>query len=206
MLLSNMLNDSNNIDDIFKPIGINKPWFSKTTKHVSMNSCIYFTVTRNIKPHDIIHVFENVLNLGTVYEQYINIVPVFNENYNHVFLKIRWNDSIETANFVNELIVNSSVKIYHNKGYWVCRMNKHPLKARHSKRCLHFASFHCDTSDSEENNVSLQIKEEEEQDVSKERNVLTEEERNVLAEEERNASMEEEEDFYVIKEEIIASE
>ena len=25
-------NDSNNVDDIFKPIGINKPWFSKTTK------------------------------------------------------------------------------------------------------------------------------------------------------------------------------
>ena len=192
-------NDSNNVDDIFKPIGINKPWFSKTTKHVPMNSCIYFTATRNITLYDIVHVFENVLNIGTVYQQYINIVPVLNKNYNHVFLKIRWNDSIETANFVNELIVNSSVKIYHNKGYWVCRMNKHPLKVRHSKRCLHFASFAYDHSDSEkEDNITLQIKEEEE-----ERDVSIKEKE----EEERDVSTkEEEEDFYVIKEEIVANE
>lgn len=192
MLSSNYLN---NIDDIFKPIGINKPWFSKTTKHVAMNSSIYFTATRNITVHDIIHVFENVLNLGNIYQEYINIVPVLNQNYNHVFFKIKWNNTIETANFVNELVVNSSVKIHHNKGYWVCRMNKHPLKVRHSKRCLHFASFTYDHSDSEsEENISIQIKEEEEgRDVS---TTTKEEGRDV-------STNEEEEDFYVIKEEFV---
>ena len=183
-------------DNMFKPIGINKPWFSKTTKHIAMNSCIYFTATRNITVKDIIHVFENFLNLGTIYKEYINIVPVFSKNYNHIFLKIRWNDTIETANFVNELIINSSVKIHHNKGYWVCRMNKHPLKVRHSKQCLKFASFYCDNSDFEnEENISIQIKEEE-------REVST----NKEEEWEVSTNKEEEEDFYVIKEEIVTSE
>ena len=138
-------------EKMFKDIGLglNKHWFSQTTKCVPMISCIYFTVTRNIMASDIVDVFENILNIGIVHKEYINIVPVLNNNYNHVFLKIQWNDTIETANFVNEILVHSSVKVYHNKGYWVCRMSKNPLKMRTSKRSIKVASFYCDDSESE---------------------------------------------------------
>ena len=175
-------------EKIFESIGINKNWFSRTTKCVPMVSCLYFTATRNITASDIVHVFENILNIGIVYKEYVNIVPVLNKNYNHVFLKIQWNDTIETANFVNEIVVNSSVKVHHNKGYWVCRMSRNPLKLRHSKMCVKIASFYCNNSDSEsdsesesqEQNVSIQVKE-----IEASTNVG-----------------EEEEDFYVINEEV----
>ena len=175
-------------EKIFESIGINKNWFSRTTKYVPMVSCLYFTATRNVMASDIVHVFEHVLNIGIVYEEYVNIVPVLNKNYNHVFLKIQWNDTIETANFVNEILVHSSVKVYHNKGYWVCRMSKNPLKMRTSKRSIKVASFYCDDSESEseyqsesqEQNVSIQVKE-----IEASTNVG-----------------EEEEDFYVINEEV----
>jgi hypothetical protein len=182
-------------EKIFESIGINKNWFSRTTKCVPMVSCLYFTATRNITASDIVHVFENILNIGIVYKEYVNIVPVLNKNYNHVFLKIQWNDTIETANFVNEIVVNSSIKVYHNKGYWVCRMSKNPLKLRHSKRCVKVASFYCDNSESEsqEQNVSMQVKElEATQEVS-----TNGEDKKVSTNE-----GEEEEDFYVIKEEV----
>ena len=178
-------------ENVFKNVGINKNWFSRTTRCIPMYSCIYFTATRNITACDIINVFENVLHLGIIYEKYINIVPVMNKNYNHIFLKIQWNDTVETANFVNELVINSSIKVYHNKGYWVCRMSRNPLKLRTSKQSVNVASFYCNHSDSEsasqgefeeEENVTMQIKEEE---VSNNSN--------------------EEEDFYVIKEEIVAT-
>jgi hypothetical protein len=165
---------------------------------------------------DIVHVFEHVLNIGIVYEEYVNIVPVLNKNYNHVFLKIQWNDTIETANFVNEIVVNSSVKVHHNKGYWVCRMSKNPLKLRHSKRCVKVASFYCTNSESEsesesesqEQNVSMQVKElEATQEVST--NEGEEEDKKVSTnegeEEDKKVSTnegEEEDDFYVIKEEV----
>jgi hypothetical protein len=190
-------------------IGLNKHWFSQTTKCVPMISCIYFTVTRNIMASDIVDVFENILNIGIVHKEYINIVPVLNKNYNHVFLKIQWNDTIETANFVNEILVHSSVKVYHNKGYWVCRMSKHPLKMRTSKRSIKVASFYCDDSESEceyqsesqEQNVTIQVKEIEAIEeisttVGKEDRVSTNGEDRVLA------NGEEEEDFYVINEEV----
>jgi hypothetical protein len=187
-------------EKIFESIGINKNWFSRTTKCVPMVSCLYFTATRNITVSDIVHVFENVLNLGIVYQEYVNIVPVLNKNYNHVFLKIQWNDTIETANFVNEIVVNSSIKVHHNKGYWVCRMSKNPLKLRHSKRCVKVASFYCTNSESEsesesesqEQNVSMQVKE-----LEATREVSTNE-----GEDKVSTNGEEEEDFYVIKEEV----
>ena len=180
-------------------LGLNKHWFSQTTKCVPMISCIYFTATRNVTVFDIVDVFENILNIGIVYKEYINIVPVPNKNYNHVFFKIQWNDTIDTANFVNELIINSSVKVHHNKGYWVCRMSKHPLKMRTSKRCIKVAFFDCDNSESDsgsecesqEHNVSIQVKELE---ATGEDNVSTTGEDNV--------STKEEEDFYVINEEV----
>ena len=188
-------------ENVFENVGINKNWFTRTTKCIPMYSCIYFTATRNIKACDIVHVFENVLHIGTIYEKYINIVPVMNKNYNHVFLKIQWNDAVETADFVNELVINSSIKIHHNKGYWVCRMSKNPLKLRNSKHCVNVASFYCNNSDSEsasqgeceeeEENVTMQIKEEK---VSNNSN-----------EEENSNNSNEEEDFYVIKEEIVAT-
>ena len=197
-------------EKIFESIGINKNWFSRTTKCVPMVSCLYFTSTRNITASDIVHVFENILNIGIVYKEYVNIVPVLNKNYNHVFLKIQWNDTIETANFVNEIVVNSSVKVHHNKGYWVCRMSKNPLKLRHSKICVKVASFYCNNSDSEsdsesesqEQNVSIQVKEIE---VTEE--VSTNEEDKVsttVGEEDKVSTTvgEEEEDFYVINEEF----
>ena len=178
-------------EKIFESTGINKNWFSRTTKYVPMVSCLYFTATRNVMASDIVHVFEHVLNIGIVYEEYVNIVPVLNKNYNHVFLKIQWNDTIETANFVNEIVVNSSIKVHHNKGYWVCRMSRNPLKMRASKHCIKVASFYCDNSDSDsksesecgEQNVSMQVKE-------------------LEATQEVSTNEEEEDDFYVIKEEI----
>ena len=210
-------------EKMFESIGINKNWFSRTTKCVPMVSCLYFTATRNITASDIVHVFENILNIGIVYQEYVNIVPVLNKNYNHVFLKIQWNDTIETANFVNEIVVNSSVKVHHNKGYWVCRMSKNPLKMRASNHCIKVASFYCDDSDSEsesesgQQNVNMQVKEiEATEKVSTnvgEDNVSTNGEDKVSTNGEDNVSTngedkkvstngEEEEDFYVIKEEL----
>ncbi len=182
-------------ENYFKNLGLDKHWFSQTTKNIPMISCIYFTATRNITACDVIHVFQNILNIGKVYEEYLNIVPVLNKNYNHVFFKIQWNDTIETANFVNELIINSSIKVYHNNGYWVCRMSKNPLKMRISKKRLNFASFYCDEtsssssseysreseSESQEQNVNMQIKE-------------------IGVSKEEQQEREEQEDFYVIKE------
>ena len=197
-------------EKIFESIGINKNWFSRTTKCVPMVSCLYFTSTRNITASDIVHVFENILNIGIVYKEYVNIVPVLNKNYNHVFLKIQWNDTIETANFVNEIVVNSSVKVHHNKGYWVCRMSRNPLKLRHSKICVKVASFYCNNSDSEsdsesesqEQNVRIQVKEieaTEEVSTNGEDKVST-----TVGEEDKVSTTvgEEEEDFYVINEEF----
>ena len=196
-------------EKMFKNVGINKHWFSQTTKCIPMVSCIYFTATRSVTTSDIVHVFENILNIGIVYEEYINIVPELNKNYNHVFLKIQWNDRVETANFVNEIIINSSVKVHHNKGYWVCRMSKNPLKMRVSKKCVKFAFFDCDNSDREsepeEQNVSIQVKEieaTEEVSTNEEDKVSTNEEDKVSTNEEDKVSTNEEEDFYVINEEV----
>jgi hypothetical protein len=183
-------------------LGLDKNWFSRTTKCVPMISCIYFTATRNVTVFDIVDVFENILNIGIVFKEYINIVPVLNKNYNHVFFKIQWNDTIDTANFVNEILINSSVKVHHNKGYWVCTMSKHPLKIRTSKRRIKVASFDYDDSESEseyesqsqEQNVTIQVKEIE---------VSTNGEDNVSTNGEDNVSTNgEEEDFYVINEEV----
>jgi hypothetical protein len=180
-------------ENVLKDLGINNTWFSRTTKCIPMYSCIYFTATRNITAFDIINVFENILNIGIVYEKNVNIVPVLNKNYNHVFFKIHWNDTVESANFVNELVVNSSIKVYHNKGYWVCRMSKHPLKLRSSKKRVNNASFYCNNSSSEsvceEQNITIEIKEGEALNLN----------------EETFSNSNEEEDFYVIKEENIAS-
>ena len=202
-------------EKIFESIGINKNWFSRTTKCVPMVSCLYFTATRNITASDIVHVFENILNIGIVYQEYVNVVPVLNKNYNHVFLKIQWNDTIETANFVNEIVVNSSVKVHHNKGYWVCRMSKNPLKMRASNNCIKVASFYCDDSDSEsesesesgQQNVNIQVKEieaTEKVSTNGEDKVSTNGEDKVSTNGEDKVSTngEEEEDFYVIKEEL----
>ena len=192
-------------EKIFESIGINKNWFSRTTKCVPMVSCLYFTATRNITASDIVHVFENILNIGIVYQEYVNVVPVLNKNYNHVFLKIQWNDTIETANFVNEIVVNSSVKVHHNKGYWVCRMSRNPLKLRHSKMCVKIASFYCNNSDSEsesesgEQNVSIQVKEIE---VTEEVSTTEEDKVSTNGEDKVSTNGEEEEDFYVINEEV----
>ena len=196
------------IEPHFKNSGLNKTWFSQTTKCIPMVSCIYFTATRNITASDVVHVFENVLNLGKVSAEYVNIVPVLDKNYNHVFLKIQWNDAVETANFVNELVINSFIKVYHNKGDWVCRMSKNPLKMRTSKRCVKFASFYCDSdtseSESEEQNVRMQVKEIEatEEDAEGLNEVSRNEEEAEVSrnEEEAEVSRNEEEDFYVIKE------
>ena len=184
------------IEPHFKNSGLNKTWFSQTTKCIPMVSGIYFTATRNIIASDVVHVFENVLNLGKVCAEYVNIVPVLDKNYNHVFFKIQWTDAVETANFVNELVINSYVKVYHNKGYWVCRMSKNPLKMRTSKRSIKVASFYCDDasssdceSDSEEQNVRMQVKEIEAIEA--------------IEEEQEDAEVSnEEEDFYIIKEEV----
>ena len=184
------------IEPHFKNSGLNKTWFSQTTKCIPMVSGIYFTATRNIIASDVVHVFENVLNLGKVCAEYVNIVPVLDKNYNHVFFKIQWTDAVETANFVNELVINSYVKVYHNKGYWVCRMSKNPLKMRTSKRSIKVASFYCDDasssdceSDSEEQTVRMQVKEIEAIEA--------------IEEEQEDAEVSnEEEDFYIIKEEV----
>ena len=106
-----------------------------------MTSSIYFTSTRNVRENDIINAFENKLCLGKI-DEGINIVPVSNQDYNHVFLNITWNETLEAAKFVSELISMSSVKVYHNHGYWLCRMNRNPLKLRKkSAACIKFASL-----------------------------------------------------------------
>ena len=202
-------------EKIFKDmdLGLDKQWFSQTTKCVPMISCIYFTATRNVTVFDIVDVFENILNIGIVHQEYINIVPVLDKNYNHVFFKIQWNDTIDTANFVNELIINSSVKVHHNKGYWVCRMSKHPLKMRTSKRRIKVAFFDCDDSESEsesecesqEQNVSIQVKEIEatgEGLTKEEDKVSTTGKDKVSTTGKDKVSTTGEEDFYVINEEV----
>ena len=157
----------NNVNPM-SSIGLNKEWFSATTKNIKMQSSIYFTATRNIRASDVVDVFENILKLGKVCEEYVNIVPVMNKNYNHVFLKIEWNDTTSTADFVSELILKSSIKINHNKGYWLCRMNRHPLKMR-ALKFVKFASIYKETVDVKEDikedvNESVEVKEEEEEE------------------------------------------
>jgi hypothetical protein len=106
------------------------------------SSSIYFTSTRNIKESDIINTFENKLRLGKIVEGNVNIVPVSKQDYNHVFFYIEWNETPEAAKFVSELILKSSIKVYHNKGYWLCRMNRNPLKLRNkTAACIKFASI-----------------------------------------------------------------
>ena len=188
-------------------LGLNKCWFSETTKCVPMISCIYFTATRSVTVFDIVDVFENILNIGIVHQEYINIVPVLNKNYNHVFLKIQWNDTVDSANFVNEILIRSSVKVHHNKGYWVCRMSKNPLKMRASKRSIKVASFYCDDSDSESEPESecqeqnVQVKEIE-VSTNGEDKVSTTGEDKVSTNGEDKVSTTGEEDFYIINEEV----
>ena len=141
-------------------IGLNKEWFSATTKNIKMQSSIYFTATRNIRASDVVDVFENILKLGKVCEECVNIVPVMYKNYNHVFFKIEWNDAAATADFVSELILKSSIKINHNKGYWLCRMNRHPLKMR-ALKFVKFASIYKETVEVKED---VKVEEEEEED------------------------------------------
>ena len=89
-----------------------------------MTSSIYFTSTRNVRENDIINAFENKLQIGKIYDGNVNIVPVSNQD------------------FVSELISKSSVKVYHNHGYWLCRMNRNPLKLRNkSTACIKFSSL-----------------------------------------------------------------
>ena len=107
-----------------------------------MTSSIYFTSTRNVRENDIINAFENKLQIGKIYDGNVNIIPVSNKNYNHVFFNITWNETSEAAKFVSELISKSSVKVYHNHGYWLCRMNRNPLKLRNkSVACIKFSSL-----------------------------------------------------------------
>ena len=107
-----------------------------------MTSSIYFTSRRNVRENDIINAFENKLQLGKIDDGNVNIVPVLNQDYNHVFFNITWNETSEAAKFVSELISKSSVKVYHNHGYWLCRMNRNPLKLRNkSAACIKFASL-----------------------------------------------------------------
>ena len=107
-----------------------------------MTSSIYFTSTRNVRENDIINAFENKLQLGKIDEGNVNIVPVPNQDYNHVFFNITWNETTEAATFFSELILKSSVKVFHNHGYWLCRMNRNPLKLRNkSAACIKFASL-----------------------------------------------------------------
>ena len=155
----------NNVNPL-SSIGLNKEWFSATTKNISMRSSIYFTATRNIRASDVVDVFERLLNLGKVCEECVNIVPVMYKNYNHVFLKIEWNDTAASADFVSELILKSSIKINHNKGYWLCRMNRHPLKMRELK-FVKFASIYKETVEVKEDineNVKEDVKVEEEEE------------------------------------------
>ena len=164
---------SNNVNPLGS-VGLNKEWFSATTKNISMRSSIYFTATRNIRASDVVNVFERLLNLGKVCEECVNIVPVMYKNYNHVFLKIEWNDTAASADFVSELILKSSIKINHNKGYWLCRMNRHPLKMR-ALKFVKFASIYKET-------VFVEVKEDINENVKE------------------DVKVEEEEDFYVITE------
>jgi hypothetical protein len=108
----------------------------------TMTSSIYFTSTRNVRENDIINAFEKKLQIGKIYDGNVNIIPVSNKNYNHVFFNITWNETLEAATFVSELISKSSVKVYHNHGYWLCRMNRNPLKLRNkSVACIKFSSL-----------------------------------------------------------------
>jgi len=92
--------------------------------------------------NDIINAFENKLCLGKIDDGNVNIVPVSNQDYNHVFFNITWNETSEAAKFVSELISKSSIKVYHNHGYWLCRMNRNPLKLRNkSAACIKYASL-----------------------------------------------------------------
>lgn len=155
----------NNVNPL-SSIGLNKEWFSATTKNISMRSSIYFTATRNIRASDVVDVFERLLNLGKVCEECVNIVPVMYKNYNHVFFKIEWNDTAASADFVSELILKSSIKINHNKGYWLCRMNRHPLKMR-ALNFVKFASIYKETVEVKEDineNVKEDVKVEEEEE------------------------------------------
>lgn len=107
-----------------------------------MTSSIYFTSTRNVRENDIINAFENKLQIGKIDKGNVNIVPVSNQDYNHVFFNITWNETTEAAKFVSELISKSSVKVFHNHRYWLCRMNRNPLKLRNkSTACIKFASL-----------------------------------------------------------------
>jgi len=106
-----------------------------------MTSSIYFTATRNIRANDVIRAFEKHLKLGKICENDINIVPVLKKEYNHVFLNITWNETFEAAKFVSELISKSNIKIYHNKGFWLCRLNRNPLKFRRGSKCVKFSSI-----------------------------------------------------------------
>lgn len=101
-------------------------------------SSIYFTSTRNVREKDIINVFEKQLELGIICENEINIVPVLNKNYNHVFFNITWFENLKKVQFLSILNLESSIKIYHSngKGYWLCRMNIHPLKLRQNPTVL----------------------------------------------------------------------
>ena len=47
---------SNNVNPLGS-VGLNKEWFSATTKNISMRSSIYFTATRNIRTSDVVNVF-----------------------------------------------------------------------------------------------------------------------------------------------------
>jgi hypothetical protein len=81
-------------------------------------------------------------------------------------------------------------------------MSKHPLKMRTSKRCVKFASFYCDDSDSsefdsEEPNVCMQVKEIE---ATEEVPTNQEDAEVPTNQEDAEVSTNEEEDFYVIKE------
>ena len=91
-----------------------------------MTSNIYFTSTRQVRENDIINAFENELRLGKIHEGNVAIVPVLKRGYNHVFFNIKWNETVEAAEFVKELTSKSSAKIYHNRGYWLCRLNRNP--------------------------------------------------------------------------------
>jgi len=124
-----------------------------TLKTKIKNSSIYFTSTRSTKESDIINVFENKLHLGKIDDKNVNIIPVLKKDYNHVFFNITWNETDEATQFVSELISNSSIKVYHNQGYWLCRMNRNPLKLRNKKAAS--IKFACVTSPSPKTKTSV---------------------------------------------------
>jgi hypothetical protein len=126
-----------------------------TLKTKIKNSSIYFTSTRNTKESDIINAFENKLHLGKIDDKNVNIIPVLKKDYNHVFFNITWNETDEATQFVSELISNSSIKVYHNQGYWLCRMNRNPLKLRNKKAAS--IKFACVTSPSPTKKTSVPV-------------------------------------------------